>query len=221
MSGFGALLSRDLRLAWRGRAEVLLVVAFFVVTAALFPFALGPGPELLARIAAGIIWVTALLSVLLSLERLFLADYEDGSLDLLALSPYPLEIIVSGKIAAHWITTGLPLVLTTPLIALIYGLPLEGLPVLLLALLLGTPALSAIGAAGAALSLGSRRGGVLIPLLVLPLYVPVLIFGVLAVEGALTGTGSKAYLLILAALMLGALPLGAFASGAALRQALE
>ena len=220
MSGFGALLSRDLRLAWRGRAEVLLVVAFFVVTAALFPFALGPGPELLARIAAGVIWVTALLSVLLSLERLFLADFEDGSLDLLALSPYPLEIIVSGKIAAHWITTGLPLVATTPLIALIYGLPLDGLPVLLLALALGTPALSAIGA-GAALSLGSRRGGVLIPLLVLPLYIPVLIFGVLAVEGALTGTGAKAYLLILAALMLGALPLGAFAAGAALRQALE
>ncbi len=221
VSGFVQMVARDLRLALRQRADAGMVVLFFVLTAALFPFGVGPEANLLARIAPGVIWVTALLAVLLSLERLFLADYEDGALELLALSPLPLELIVLAKALAHWLTTGLPLVLAAPLLALLYNMDPAGLPVLILAMVLGTPSLSLIGATGAALALGARRGGVLIPLLVLPLNVPVLIFGVGAIDAALAGLATKPHLLFLGALFLVALVTAPLAAAAALRQALE
>jgi heme exporter protein B len=221
VTALAKIIARDLRLALRQRGDALLAVLFFVLTAALFPFGIGPTPNLLMQIGPGIIWVTALLAVLLSLERLFLADYEDGALELLVLSPVPLEAQVLAKVAAHWLTTGLPLIVAAPLLGLLYNLPVEVFPVLLLAMALGTPTLSLIGAIGAALALGARRGGVLIPLLVLPLYVPVLIFGVMAVDAALTGLAWQPFLLLLTALFAGALPLAAFASAAALRQAVE
>jgi heme exporter protein B len=221
VNGFVQLVGRDLRLALRQRADAGMVVLFFVLTASLFPFAVGPEANLLARIAPGVIWVTALLAVLLSLERLFLADYEDGTLELLALSPLPLELAVLAKALAHWLTTGLPLVLAAPLIAVLYNMDMAGLPVLILAMMLGTPSLSLIGAIGAALTLGARRGGVLIPLLALPLNVPVLIFGVGAIDAAMAGFGARPQLLILGALFLVALVTAPLAGAAALRQALE
>ena len=221
MSPFLGVIGRDLRLALRQRSDAVIVVLFFVLTGALFPLAVGPEPNLLARIAPGVIAVAALLAVLLSLERLFLADYEDGNLELLALAALPLELVALAKVAAHWLTTGLPLVAAAPIIALLYDMPADGLPVTLLALVLATPSLSLIGAVGAALTLGARRGGVLLSLLVLPLYIPVLIFGVSAVDAALFGLGSGPRLLILGGLSLFALALAPFAAAAALRQALE
>ena len=221
MTAFLDLVWRDLRLALRQRADASLAVLFFVLTAALFPFGVGPEPNLLARMAPGIIWVTALLAVLLSLERLFLADYEDGTLELLVLAPQPLELVVLGKTLAHWLTTGLPLIAAAPLLALFYNMDPAGLPMLILAMALGTPSLSLIGAVGAALTLGARRGGVLIPLLVLPLNVPVLIFGVLAVDATLAGLNPRPHILFLAALCLGFLVLAPVAGAAALRQAME
>ena len=221
MSAFARLVARDLRLALRQRADAGMVVLFFVLTAALFPLAVGPEPNLLARMAPGIIWVTALLAVLLSLERLFLADYEDGSLELLALAPLPLEATVLAKALAHWLTTGLPLVVAGPLLALLYNMDAAGLPMLVLAMALGSPSLSLIGAVGAALTLGARRGGVLIPLLVLPLNIPVLIFGVAAIDAALAGLSPRPHLLFLGALFLVTLVTAPLAGAAALRQALE
>ena len=221
MSAFARLVARDLRLALRQRADAGMVVLFFVLTAALFPLAVGPEPNLLARMAPGIIWVTALLAVLLSLERLFLADYEDGSLELLALAPLPLEATVLAKALAHWLTTGLPLVVAGPLLALLYNMDAAGLPMLVLAMALGSPSLSLIGAFGAALTLGARRGGVLIPLLVLPLNIPVLIFGVAAIDAALAGLSARPHLLFLGALFLVTLVTAPLAGAAALRQALE
>jgi heme exporter protein B len=218
---FLGVLGRDLRLALRQLSDASLVVMFFVLCAALFPFAVGPEPNLLARIAPGVIAVAAMLSVLLSLERLFLADYEDGNLELLVLSPAPLEVIVLAKVLAHWCTTGLPLIVAAPLIALLYDMPADGLPVMLAALALATPSLSLIGAIGAALTLGARRGGVLILLLVLPLCISVLIFSVAAIDAALAGLTAKPHLSILGALLLAALPLAPWASAAALRLALE
>ena len=215
------MVGRDLRLALRQQADAAMIVLFFVLTAGIFPFGVGPEPNLLARIGSGVIWVTALLAMLLSLERLFLVDYEDGSLDVLILGPLPMELVVLAKALAHWLTTGLTLIIAAPVIALLYGLDLTVLPVLLLAMLLGTPVLSLIGAVGAALSLGARRGGVLIPLLVLPLTVPVLIFGVAAVEAALSGLTVRPHLLIMGAMLLAALPLAPWAAAAALRQAAE
>jgi heme exporter protein B len=215
------LVARDLRLALRQRSDVVTGVLFFVLTASLFPFGIGAEPNLLARIAPGVIWVTALLAVLLSLERLFLADFEDGSLELVALSPSPLGLSVLAKCLAHWLTTGLPLVAATPLIALFYNLEAAAIPVLMLTMLLGTPTLSLVGAIVAALTLGARRGGVLVPLLALPLYIPILILGFLAVDAALAGLPAKPHLLLLGALFLLALPLAPLAAGAALRQALE
>jgi heme exporter protein B len=212
---------RDLRLALRQRSDAATVVLFFVLIAALFPLAIGPAPEVLLRIAPGVIWVTALLAVLLSLERLFLADYEDGTLELLALSPAPLSVMVLAKCLAHWLTTGLPVILAAPVIALLYGLDGEVFMPLVVAMLLGTPTLSLVGAIGAALTLGARRGGVLVPLLVLPLYVPILIFGVLAVDAALAGLPARPHLLLLGAMLLAALPLAPLAAAAALRQAVE
>jgi heme exporter protein B len=221
MTAFRLLVQRDLRLALRQGGDAAMVVGFFVLTVILFPFGVGPEPELLARIAAGILWVTALLAALLSLERLFQADWEDGSLEALALMPLALEAQVLAKCLAHWLVTGLPLAAAAPLLALLLQLDPAGYTVLVASLLLGTPTLSLIGAVGASLGLGARRGGVLLSLLVLPLYIPVLIFGVAAVEAAVVGFAVRPHLLLLGALLAGALPLAPLAAAAALRQALE
>jgi heme exporter protein B len=218
---FFLLVARDLRLAMRQGGDAAMVVAFFVLTVILFPFGVGPEPALLARIGSGIVWVTALLAALLSLDRLFLADYEDGSLEALALQPLPLELVVLAKCLAHWLVTGLPLAVMAPVLGLLLGIDPAGYGALVLGMALGTPSLSLIGAIGAALTLGARRGGVLLSLLVLPLYVPVLILGAAAVEGAVSGLGSRPHLLVLAAIALAALPMTAFAGAAAIRQALE
>ncbi|HKX06886.1 MAG TPA: heme exporter protein CcmB, partial [Stellaceae bacterium] len=185
------------------------------------PFGVGPEPQLLARIASGVVWVTALLAALLSLDRLFQQDYEDGSLEVIALAPLPLEAAVLAKCLAHWLTTGLPLVVVAPALAALLQLEGPGYLPLILAMALGTPSLSLVGAIGAALSLGARRAGVLLSLLVLPLYIPVLIFGVLAVDQAVAGFAIRPHLLILTALFLAALPLAPWAAAAALRPALE
>ncbi len=221
MGAFSSLLKRELSLAFRQGLDSLMVVAFFVIAVVLFPFGVGPGPNTLARIAAGTIWVAALLAAMLSLERLFQTDYEDGSLELLALAPVPLEVVVLAKVTAHWLTTGLPLIITAPLLAVLMQLPANGFWVLILALALGTPTLSLIGAVGAALILGSRRGGVLLSLLVLPLYIPTLIFGVSAVEAAIGDLSARPQLLILSGLFVGSLALTPWAAAAGIRQALE
>ncbi len=221
LSSFLSVLKRDLRLALRQKSDLATAVLFFILTASLFPFGLGPEPNLLARIAPGIIWVTALLAVLLSVERIFLADYEDGALEQLILSPAPLELVVLAKIVAHWLTTGLPLILAAPLLAVFFNMDFEGLGVMLLAMLLGTPSLSLIGGTAAALTLGARRGGILIPLLVLPLYIPTLIFGVGAIDAALFDLPYKAHLFLLAAIMTVSLLVAPLAGAAALKQAVE
>ena len=221
MAPLAGLFRRDLRLALRQGGEVGLVVGFFVLAVLLFPFGVGPEPELLGRIAAGIIWVAALLASVLSLDRLFAADHADGGLDLILLSPAPLELIVLAKGAAHWVTTGLPLALISPVLAIFVDLDPAAIPTLMLGLLIGTPSLSLLGAIGAALTLGARRPGILVSLLVLPLYLPPLIFGTGAVEAVLAAEGARAYLLLLGAVTLAALPLAPLATAAALRQALE
>jgi heme exporter protein B len=221
MTAFLALMRRDLRLALRQGADAALVILFFVLAAVLYPFAVGPDPGLLGRIAGGVVWVTALLASLLSLERLFLADYQDGALDLLALTPQPVALLVLAKVAAHWLTTGVPLIAAAPVVALMLGAPAQALLPMTAALALGTPSLSLIGAIGAALALGARRGGVLIPLLVLPLTIPVLIFGAAAVDAAASGGDTYPPLAILGALLLAALPLAPLAAAAGLRNALR
>jgi len=198
-----------------------MVVMFFVIAVVLFPFGVGPEPNVLARIGPGVIWVAALLASMLSLERLFKADYDDGSLELLALQPIALEAVVVAKVAAHWLTTGLPLIVAAPVLALLMNMPADGFLLLLLTLALGTPTLSLIGAIGAALVLGSRLGGVLLALLILPLYIPVLIFAVGAMEAALGGFSVKAPLLVLGGLFLGSLALAPWVGAAAIRQALD
>ncbi len=221
MTGFAQVVRRELRLALKQGADATMAVMFFVLAVVLFPLGVGPEPNMLAAISAGVLWVTALLAAVLSLERLFLADYEDGSLDLLALAPLPLEVVVLAKCLAHGLATGLPFMLAAPILGLLLNLPAEGYPTLILAMALGTPSLSLVGAVGAALSLGARRGGVLVSLLVLPPYVPVLIFGVSAVDAAVQGLSARPSLLILAALLVLALPLCPIAAAAALRQALD
>ena len=212
---------RDLLLAVRRRADVATTLFFFVIVASLFPLGVGPEPKLLRAMAPGIVWVAALLASMLSLERLFAADYADGSLEQLVLAPEPLVLVVIGKVLAHWLVSGLPLVLISPVIALQYGLPAEAIVTLLLALLLGTPLLSLIGAIGAALTVGVRGGGVLISLLVLPLYVPVLIFGAGAVDASAIGMEAAGHLSILGALLLLGMVLSPWATAAALRISLE
>jgi heme exporter protein B len=216
---FLGLIGRDLRLAQRHGFDSLLVVVFFVIAVVLFPFGVGPEANILARIAAGVIWVAALLASMLSLERLFQTDYEDGSLELLVLAPLPLEVVVLAKVAAHWLTTGLPLIVAAPVLAVLLDMNGAGFAVLVAALALGTPTLSLVGAVGAGLVLGSRRGGVLLSLLVLPLFIPVLVFGVGAVDAAIAGFAFRAQLLVLGGLLLGALALCPWAAGATLRQA--
>ena len=221
MAAFTALIRHELRLALRQAGDTGLVLGFFVLAVVLFPLGVGPEPAVLERVAAGILWVAALLAALLSLDRLFLPDYEDGGLELLALSRLSFELVVLAKATAHWIATGLPLALMSPVLALVAGLDPAAMPTLFLGLLVGTPPLSLIGGVAAALTLGARRHGVLLSLLVLPLYIPSLIFGAGAVEASAAGTGARAHLLILGALTLAALALCPWASAAALRQALE
>lgn len=221
MTRYFELLKRELRLALRQGSDSMMVVGFFVLAVILFPFGIGPEPSVLARVAPGLVWVNALLAAMLSLDRLYQADYEDGSLELLILTPAPLEVLVAAKVTAHWLTTGLPLMAAAPLLAIFLNLNAYDLGVLLLTLAVGTPALSLIGSVGAALVLGARRGGVLISLLVLPLFIPVLIFAVGAVDAAQHDFPWTGQLAILGAILLGAVPLGLYASAAALRQAAE
>ena len=221
MSAFFSLLKRDLKLAFRQGSDSVMVIVFFIVVVILFPLSIGPEQKILARISAGVIWVAALLAAMLSMDRLFAADYEDGSLDLLVISPHKTEILVLAKVLAHWLTTGLPLIIVSPLLGIFLYLQADGFWVMIMSLLLGTPVLSLIGAIGAALTLGARRSGVLISLLILPLFIPVLIFGVSAVDAALLGLPTRPQLLLLGALLLIAAALCPWASAAALRQAVK
>lgn len=215
------VVARDLRLAMRRQADIVSALFFFIIVVSLFPLGVGPEAELLRRLASGVLWVAALLATMLSLPRLFADDFRDGTLEQMALCPQPLAVAVFGKTLAHWLSSGLPLTLLAPLIGLQFDLPAEAVLTLVLALAIGTPALSAIGAIGAALTLGLRGGGVLLSLLVLPLYIPVLIFGAGAVEATISGLGAEANLSILAALSLGGLFFAPWATAAALRIALE
>ncbi|WP_195820726.1 heme exporter protein CcmB [Roseobacter sp. MH60115] len=212
-----ALLRRDLKLAVRAGGGFGLGLAFFLIVTVLVPFGVGPQSELLSRIAPGILWLGALLACLLSLDRLLALDWEDGTLDLLATSPLPLEAALSIKALAHWITTGLPLVLAAPVLGILLNLPTAGYGWLVLSLLLGTPALSVIGTFGAALTVGVKRGGLLMSLLVLPLYVPTLIFGAEAARRGATGMDPLTPLLMLAGITAGVVAIMPFASAAALR----
>jgi heme exporter protein B len=216
-----AVIRRDLTLAWRRRADVFTVLIFFVIVASLFPLGIGAEPKLLRAVGPGVAWVSALLACLLALPRLFAADHADGTLEQMLLSPAPLPVIVIGKVVAHWLATSAPLVAIAPLIGLQFGLPAEALTVLAASLLLGTPALSLIGAIGAALTLGVRGGGVLLALLVLPLFTPVMILGALAVEATAAGLAAQPYLLLLAALSLTAASLAPWAIAGALRISCE
>ena len=215
------IVRRDIRLALRGGSDGTMVVVFFVLAAVLFPLGIGPETALLARIGGGIIWVVALLAAMLGLERMFAADYEDGSLEQFALSPLPLGGVALAKILAHWLTTGVPLIAAAPVLAVFYHLPASAFAPLVLSLLLGTPVLSLIGSIGAALTLGARRGGVLVALLVLPLAIPLLIFGAATVDAAIAGEDTAPQLTILAGFLIGSLALAPWATVAALRQAIE
>jgi len=212
-----ALLARDLRLAVRAGGGFGLGLSFFLIVVVLVPFGVGPETGLLSTIAPGVLWVAALLACLLSLDRIFALDYEDGSLDLLATSPLPLEGAAAVKALAHWLTTGLPLVLAAPVLALLMSLPWQGYAPLMLSLLLGTPALSVIGAFGAALTVGIKRGGLLLSLLVLPLYVPTLIFGADVARRGAEGQEFTTPLLMLAGITCGTIALLPFASAAVLK----
>lgn len=216
-----ALLLRDFRLIWRRRGDALNPVLFALLVISLFPFALGPQPDILERIAPGVIWVALLLAGLLSLDTLFRADLDDGSLEQLMLAPHPLALLVGCKILVHWASTALPLIVATPLFATLLYLPAGQWPVLMYSLLLGTPLLSLIGAVIVALTVGMRRSGMLLALLALPLYVPVLIFGAGSVMAAAQGLPSTGALLMLAAGMVMALVLAPLAAAAALRIALQ
>ncbi len=212
-----ALLIRDLRLAIRAGGGFGLGLAFFLLVAVIVPLGVGPEPATLAKIAPGILWVGALLSCLLSLDRIFALDFEDGSLDLLATSPMPLEGVVAVKALAHWLVTGLPLVLAAPVLGVLLNLPLGGYSWLVISLALGTPALSVIGAFGAALTVGLKRGGLLMSLLVLPLYMPTLIFGAEVVKRGALGLAVSTPLALLAGITAGALALLPVAAAAAIR----
>ena len=221
MTPFIQIITRDVRLAFRQGGATMLVVVFFVLTVTLFPLGVGPESMILQRIAPGVIWVAALLAAMLSLDRLFQVDFEDGSLDQLALAPLPLELVAAAKCIAHWLSTGLPLIIISPLLGVLLNLNGEAYGALLMAMAIGTPSLSLVGAIGAALTVGIRRGGVLLSLLVLPLYIPILIFGVGAIDAAAVGLGGSAHLFVLAAILAAALPLAPWAIAGALRLNLE
>jgi heme exporter protein B len=215
------LLRRELTLAMRRRGDVLTVLFFFVIVASLFPLGVGPDPRLLSLMGGGVVWVAALLAAMLSLGRMFASDYADGTLEQLVLTPTPPVVWITGKIVAHWLVSGVPLILVAPVLGVQFGLSNQALGVLVLSLLLGTPVLSLIGAIGAALTLGLRGGGVLVSLLVLPLYIPVLIFGAGAVDGAMSGLGSEAHLSLLGSILILSFMLTPWAVSAALRISIE
>jgi heme exporter protein B len=221
MRVFAAILARDLRLSLRHGSDTLAAVLFFALAATLFPLGIGPAPDTLGRIAPGIVWVCALLAALLPLDRLFGADLEDGSLDLLLLSGLSAYGVAAAKTLSHWLVTGLPLLLAAGPVAIMLRMPDGAIPILLLGLFMGSALLSLFGGMGAAIVLGARRGGVLLPLLVLPLVTPVLIFGAAATDAAATGLSPRPHLLLLAALLAAALPLCPLAAGAGLRAAAE
>jgi len=215
------VIRRDLRLAFMRRSDPLATAFFFVIATTLFPLGIGPEPGLLRSMAPGIVWVSALLASMLSLGRLFALDFADGTLEQMVLGAEPLPVIVIGKVLAHWLVSGLPLVLLAPLLALQFDLPAAAIGALLASLVIGTPILSLLGAVGAALTLGLRGGGVLVSLLVLPLVVPVLIFGAGAVEAQASGSDGSAHLLLLGGLLAGTAALTPWAGAAAVRIALE
>lgn len=221
MTAVVVIIRRELQLALRQAGDSAVVVLFFVLATVLFPFGVGPEPNMLARIAAGVLWVAALLAAMLSFERLFQPDYDDGGLEQLALAPLPLEMVVLAKACGHWLVTGLPLIVAAPVLGILLNLPTAGFGSLLATMALGTPTISLIGAVGAALTLGARRGGVLLSLLVLPLVVPVLIFGAAGIDAAIAGMAVRPHLALLGGLLLAALVLCPWAGAAALRQALE
>jgi heme exporter protein B len=217
----GLVIKRDLLLAMRRRADVLTTLIFFVMVVSLFPLGVGPEPDMLRKMAGGVLWVAALLASMLSLPRMFSADHIDGTLEQMMLVPQSLTVMVLGKIVAHWMLSGLPLVLIAPVLGLQFDMPADAIGVLMLALLLGTPVLSMIGAVGAALTLGLRGGGVLVSLLVLPLTIPVLIFGAGAVEAVSGGMDAASNLSLLGAFLLFALVFSPFVAAQALRISME
>lgn len=221
MKSFWALIKRDLRLAVREGGAIGTALGFFLVVVSLMPLGLGPDLNLLARIAAGVLWIALLLAALLSLNRIFEADYEDGTLDVLATGPLPLELVSAAKALAHWITTGIPLAIMAPVLGILLNLDLNSYPILVATTLIGTPAVSFLGAIGAALTMKTRRGGLLLAVIVLPFYVPTLIFGISAVSAAAGPDGLGASFLILAAVSLVAVVLGPVAAAAALRIQLQ
>jgi len=221
MAALRSLIYRDLLLATRRSSDVLTVLAFFVIVVSLFPLGIGPDPALLRTIAPGVVWVAALLASMLALNRMFASDHADGTLEQMLLGATPLGLTVAAKVFAHWLISGLPLVLISPVLALQFDFPQELLGVLALSLALGTPVLSLIGAIGAALTLGLRGGGALLSLLVLPLYVPVLIIGAGAVEAAASGLGGQAQLLLLGGLLVFAGAFAPWAAAVALRISVE
>jgi heme exporter protein B len=221
LSMFRWIVTRDLTLAWRRRADVLSTLIFFVIVVSLFPLGIGPESQLLRSIAPGVVWVAALLASMLSLNRVFANDYSDGTLDQMLLTPQPLYLVVMGKVVAQWLVSELPLVLIAPLIGVQFDLPSDTLFVLFISLLIGTPILSLIGSVGAALTLGLRGGGVLIALLILPLYIPVLIFGAGAVDASIIGVSPQANLYLLGAVLAVSFVFAPWATSAALRISLE
>lgn len=221
LAALRCVINRDLTLAVRRMSDVLTTLFFFIIVVSLFPLGVGPEVDTLRAIAPGVVWVAALLATMLALGRLFSGDYGDGTLEQMLLAPQPLSLLVLGKVIAHWLVSGAPLVLIAPLLGLQFGMSHDELRVLMLTLLLGTPALSLVGAVGAALTLGVRGGGVLVSLLVLPLYVPVLIFGAGAVTAARSGLGAEAHLSLLGAFLALALCFAPWVAAAALRISVE
>ncbi len=215
------IFKRDLLIAFRRRSEIVHPIIFFVMVVSLFPLAIGDDKVLLQKIAPAIIWVTALLATMLSLDNLFRSDFEDGSLEQMTLLKTPLSMLVTAKITAHWVITGLPLILITPLLAVLLYMPSESISMLLLTLLLGTPTLSLIGAVGIALTVGLRQGGVILSLLILPLYIPVLIFATLALQNVEQGFSAEAQLAMMLAILVLAITLSPFAIAAALKVSLN
>jgi heme exporter protein B len=218
---FRWMVQRDLTLAWRRRADVMSTLFFFVIVVSLFPLSVGPETQLLRSMAPGVVWVAALLASMLSLGRLFANDYQDGTLEQMLLTPQPLYLIVMAKVLASWLVSGVPLALISPILGVQFGLSQNTLLVLAISLLLGTPVLALIGSIGAALTLGLRGGGVLIAILVLPLYMPVLIFGAGAVDASIIGISAEANLSLLGAVLALALVFSPWATSAALRISLE
>lgn len=215
------IIRRELLIAFRRKADILNPLWFFIIVITLFPLSIGPEPNLLARIAAGIVWVAALLSALLSLERLFRDDFADGSLEQMMLMPSPLSTLVLAKVVAHWLLTGLPLIIISPLLAVLLSLDFNTWLAIVLTLLLGTPTLSFLGAVGVALTVGLQKGGVLLSLLILPLYIPVLIFATSAIDAASLGMAYNGQLAILGALLMGSATLTPFAISSALRVSVQ